>query len=211
MKLYMRTVGVVITVTLLITAGLLFHTGDNLNMASKVAGGAREATLHSYRIAQALKSLSSGYELAVNEYYSTVLDFPVYQRKATEHQAAIERELLTLEKLGTGDAKAVAEMKRAFSEMQVFRKAVETALSAKEKDWDGAREALFKLNLVSIYAIQQADTLSHIAEENAASLDQSWQMQQTQALSLLRSAMLAVLVAAMMVAMSAFWFSRSPD
>lgn len=41
-------------------------------MAGKEGGDAREATFQSYRIAQSLKSLAAGYELTMNEFYSTV-------------------------------------------------------------------------------------------------------------------------------------------
>lgn len=208
MKLSISTMAALIAIVVLIAAGLMYSASDRLSMAGKAAAGAREATLHSYRIAQALKSLANGYELAVNEYYSTVLELPVYQRKVADHQSAIERELAMLAKLGTGDAYAVAELNRAFNEMKTFRIELEGALSATQKDWDGAREALFKLNVVSVRAIQQADILARIADERAVALDHGWQEHQSQALAVLRYAIATALVAAILAAIGSLWFGR---
>jgi hypothetical protein len=204
MKLNIRSVAVVSAVLVLVVAGLVYTATERLGMAGKEAGEARAATLQSYRIAQALKSLANGYELAMNEYYSTVLEFQVYRQKAADHHAAIERELATLAKLGAGDANAVAELNRAFKEMESFRIALETALSAENKDWDGAREALFKLNVVSVRAIRQADILARIASERAVALDQSWLEHQARALPALHGAMGTALVAGVLLLVGAF-------
>jgi hypothetical protein len=200
MKSSIRVIAMMGVIFVLIAASLIHASSDRLGMASTAAGEAREATLHSYRIAQSLKSLSNGYELAMNEYYSTVLEFHVYRQKAADHQAAIERELTALAKLGTGDATAVAKLTRAFQEMEAFRAALEGALSSADKDWDGAREALFKLNVVSVRAIQQADILARIADERAVALDRDWQELQSEALTMLRVAMAVVLAAVALIA-----------
>lgn len=209
MNLGIRTMAVVAAVLTLVAAGLVYSASDRLSLAGKAAGEARSATLHAYRIAQALKSLANGYELAMNEYYSTVLEFPAYRQKAADHQAAIQRELAMLGKLGAGDAGAVAELNRAFKEMESFRAALESALSAADRDWDGAREALFKLNVVSVRAIQQADILARIADERAVALDKGWLDHQAQALTMLRGAMLAALAAGLLIAVGAFRAGRA--
>lgn len=200
MKSSIRVIAVAGIILVLIAAGLIHASSDRLDMAGTAAGEGREATLHSYRIAQSLKSLSNGYELAMNEYYSTVLAFDVYRQKAADHQAAIERDLTALKQLRAGDANAVTELTRAFKEMETFRIALEGALSSVDKDWDGAREALFKLNVVSVRAIQQADNLARIADERAVALDRDWQEHQSKALTMLRVAMAATLAAVALIA-----------
>ncbi len=64
-----------------VVAGLTYQAGDHISSASKASGEGREAMLQSFRIAQSLKSLAAGYELTINEYYSTVLDTSSYQKK----------------------------------------------------------------------------------------------------------------------------------
>lgn len=209
MKLNSRIVAVAGTLLAVAAAVLIQSASERLGSASAAASEAREATLHSYRIAQSLKSLSNGYELAMNEYYSTVLEFPVYRQKAAEHQAAIERELATLQQLRASDANAVAELTRAFKEMETFRIALEGALSAADKDWDGAREALFKVNVVSVRAIQQADVLARVADERAMTLDRDWQDHQSKALGMLRLAMAAAIAAAVLTGLCLWRRSRA--
>jgi hypothetical protein len=202
MKINTRILAGGVIALLLAVTGLLYATSDRLDTAARAAGDGREATLHAYRIAQALKSLSNGYELAMNEYYSTVLEYPIYRQKAADHQAAIAQELAALAKLGNIDTAPAAELARAFKEMETYRIALEAALSPDEKDWDAAREALFKVNVVSVRAIQQADILARVADERARSLDRNWQAHQADALTLLRVAMAAALVAGIALALA---------
>lgn len=209
MKISIRTVATVSTIIVFVAVGLIYAANDRLSIATKEASGAREATLYSYRIAQSLKSLASGYELAMNEYYSTVLEYPAYQEKTTAHQAAIKRELAMLAKLGAGDANASAELYRAFNDMESFRIALEKSLSAVDKDWDGAREALFKLNVVSVRAIQQADILARVADERVVAMDQGWLEHQSQAQAVLQGSMAAALTAAMLFVFGAMRFGRA--
>ena len=209
MKLCIRTVAATGAVATLIAAGLMYSASDRVSMAGKAAGEARVATLHSYRIAQSLKSLANGYELAMNEYYSTVLDFPVYQKKAAEQKAAIDRELSTLASLKDGDVNTVAELNGAFREMETYRLALERALSGTDKDWDGAREALYKLNVLSVRTIQQADTLARIADERAVALDKGWMDHQSQALITLRIAMALAIAAAILTLSGALRAKRA--
>lgn len=196
MRFSIRTMGGIGAVILLAVAGLLYSASDRLGMVGHAVGESREATLHAYRIAQSLKSLANGYELAMNEYYSTVLEYPVYRQKVATHQAAIETELAALAKVQGGDAGAVAGLHGAFKELETFRAALEGALAGEDKDWDGAREALFKVNVVSVRGIQQADLLARIANERAVALDATWQEHQARALTTMRIALVLALAAA---------------
>lgn len=199
MKLHLRATAAVAIIILLAVAGLVYTANERISQASASTAEALESTLRGHRTAQTLKSLASGYELAMNEYYSTVLDFPVYRRKTAEHQSAISQELATLEKLKGGDAQATAELGRAFKEMETYRLALEAALAADDKDWDAAREALFKINVVSVRAIQQTDVLSRVASERATALDRDWQSHQAQAATSLHIAMGATLLGALLI------------
>lgn len=67
-------------------------------------------------------------------------------------------------------------------------------MTSADKDWDRAREALFKINVLSTQAIYQADLLGQSASERATALDISGQAHQAQALLLLRIAALLALV-----------------
>ena len=184
----------------LVVAGLSFWAGQQISMVGKTADAAREATFKSYRIAQSLKALAAGYELSMNEFYSTTLAFPAYREKAAAQKQAIERELAGLSNMGKGDAATVAELTQRFSEMERFRQELENALNGDEQDWDRAREALFKLNVLSVQAIQQADFLGRSASERAVSLDSSLQAQQSQSILLLNvTTALAVFVGVLLV------------
>ena len=70
---------------LLAVAGLVYAAGERLNLAGESSAEALESTLRGHRIAHALKSLASGYELAMNEYYSTVLEFHAPEGVAMVH------------------------------------------------------------------------------------------------------------------------------
>ena len=187
-------------VVALLVAGLSFWAGQQISVAGKTADAARETTFQSYRIAQSLKALAAGYELTMNEFYSTVLTYPVYQKKSAAQKAAIELELAALNNLHEGDAATVAEIAKRFKEMEGFRQELDGAMTSDVQDWDRAREALFKLNVLSVQVIQQADFLGHSASERATALDARWQAQQSQAILLLNvTTALAVLVGVMLV------------
>ena len=187
-------------VVALLVAGLSFWAGQQISVAGKTADAARETTFQSYRIAQSLKALAAGYELTMNEFYSTVLTYPVYQKKSAAQKAAIELELAALNNLHEGDTATVAEIAKRFKEMEGFRQELDGAMTSDVQDWDRAREALFKLNVLSVQVIQQADFLGHSASERATALDTSWQAQQSRAILLLNvTTALAVLVGVMLV------------
>ncbi|MEW5967126.1 MAG: hypothetical protein AB1720_09070 [Pseudomonadota bacterium] len=159
----------------LIGAGSSYWAGEQLARAGHSAEAARTATFQTYRIAQSLKAQAAGYELTMNEFYSTVLKLPVYQKKAAAQQAAIASELSRLAAMQAGDRAAVDALAARFKGMDRFRVDLENALVAGEEDWDAAREALFKLNVLSVQAIQQADFLGQSASQRAAVLDLDWQ------------------------------------
>ena len=96
MKFGIRTLSAMVAIIALIAAGLSYWAGEQVGMAGKAGNDARDATFKSYRIAQSLKSLAAGYELTMNEFYSTVLEFPAYQKKSAAQKTAIESELSAL-------------------------------------------------------------------------------------------------------------------
>jgi hypothetical protein len=210
MKLGIRTGATVVAVIALAAASLVYLANDRMGMAGKAAAEAREATLHTYRVAQSLKSLIHGYELTINEYYSTVLELPNYQKQAAEFKAEIDGELATLAKLNTGDATAVADLNAAFKEIETLRLELEGALSGENKNWDLAREALYKLNVVSVRAVQPADRIARIAGEQAVEMDTAWQDHQSQALRIMQIAMLLALVAGVLSIVAAFRGGQAP-
>jgi len=147
----------------------------------------------------------------MNEFYSTVLEFPAYQKKSTEQRAAIERELAALATLQEGGATTATELTRIYKEMDSFRLGLENAMTSEEKDWDRAREALFKINVLSTQAIHQADLLGQSTNERAAALDMSGQASQSQALLLLRIATALALLAGVMLLFGSLRLGRASD
>lgn len=204
MKLGIRTGAVIVAIAAMAAASLIYLASNRISMAGETATESRGATLQTFRVAQALKSLIHGYELTINEYYSTVLEFPVYQKKAEELKTAIDSELATLKTLNTGDATATADLDAAFKDIETLRLELEGALAGESKNWDLAREALFKLNVVSIRAVQPADRIARIAGENAVSMDTVWQNQQSQARNMMMLAMALVLIAGILSVVAAF-------
>jgi hypothetical protein len=199
MKLGIRTLFTLAALIALIAAASSYWAGEQISRADKTAVDARAATFKSYRNAQTLKALAAGHELTMNEFYSTVLEFPAYQKKSTAQKVAIENELTSLVDLQEDDAVAAAELARLFTAMDGFRVDLESAMTGDETDWDAAREALFKLNVLSVQAIQQADFLGQSASQRASVLDTGLQTQQSRALLWLRITMvLALLVVALL-------------
>lgn len=187
-----------------VSAGLVFQANEHLNMAGKAASESREATFHTYRIAQTIKSLIHGYELTINEYYSTALKYPDYQKKSAEFKLAIGSELAALERLKTGDADTVADLKAALAEIESMRVELESALARDNRDWDLAREALYKLTVVSVRAAQPSELLASAAAEQAVALDAVWRDQQSQALMKMRIALLLVLGVGVLAGVAVF-------
>lgn len=211
MKFSIRTVSAMAAIIALIAAGFSYWAGEQVSMAGKEAGDAREATFKSYRVAQSVKSLAAGYELTMNEFYSTVLEFPAYQKKSAEQKTAIERELAALATLQEGGATTATELTRIYKEMDSFRLGLENAMTSEEKDWDRAREALFKINVLSTQAIHQADLLGQSTNERAAALDMSGQASQSQALLLLRFATALALLAGVILLFGTLRLGRASD
>jgi hypothetical protein len=190
-----------------VSAGLVYQANVHLNTADKALSEAREATFHTYRIAQTIKSLIHGYELSINEYYSTALSYPSYQKKSVEFKLAMQAELSDLERLKAGDADTVADLKETLGEMENMRVELEGALASENKNWDLAREALYKLTLVSVRAAQPSDLLANVAEKRAIAMGAVWSDQQSQALLKMRIALLLVLGAGVLAILAVF---RSP-
>lgn len=201
MKIGNRTIAFIAAIIVLAVAGLSYSAGGQMRVADAGAQNAREASLHAYRVAQSLKALTAGYELTLNEFYSTVLEFPAYEKKSGEQKAAIERELAALSTLPDSDPKTIIQIRQLYKDIDNYRLDLEQALTAKGgQDWDRAREALYKMNVLSVQAIHRADEIGKFANERAVTLDKRWQADGSQALMLLRIATgLAVLAAVVLL------------
>ena len=197
MNLGNRTIAFIAALIVLAVAGLAYSAGGQMRVADAGAQTAREASLHAYRAAQSLKALTAGYELTLNEFYSTVLEFSAYEKKSGEQKAAIERELSSLATLPDAEPKAIAQIRQLYKEIDNYRLDLEKALTAAGgQDWDRAREALYKMNVLSVQAIHRADEIGKFANDRALALDKRWQADGSQALTLLHIATgLAVLAA----------------
>jgi hypothetical protein len=197
MKIGNRSIAFFAALIALAVAGLAYSAGGQMRIADAGAQSAREASLHAYRAAQSLKALTAGYELTLNEFYSTVLEFSAYAKKSGEQKAAIERELTTLGSLPDADPKAIGQIRQLYKDIDNYRLDLEKALNAPEgQDWDRAREALYKMNVLSVQAIHRADEIGKYANDRAVALDKRWQADGSQALMLLHvAAGLAVLAA----------------
>lgn len=211
MKFSFRTLSTLAALIALIAAGLSYWAGEQISMAAKDGSETRDATFKSYRIAQSLKSLAAGYELTMNEFYSTVLEFPAYQKKSSDQKKSIDLELAALSTHQEGEAATAAELTRLYKEMDSFRLSLEGAMTSADKDWDRAREALFKLNVLSVQAIYQADLLGQSASERAAALDMRGQANQSQAILLLRIAAILALVAGVVMLVGAIRSGGAPE
>lgn len=199
MKTGIRTLFAMTAGIALLAAASSYWAGEQASQGDKAAAEARVATFMSYRLAQSLKALAAGYELTMNEFYSTVLEFPAYQEKSAAQKTAIESELAALVDLQINDTAAADELGRLFKEMDRFRLDLEKAMTGEETDWDAAREALFKMNVLSVQAIQQADFLGQSASQRAAEADAVQQNRQSQALLWQRAATLLALLAGMLL------------
>lgn len=201
MKIGNRIIAFIAAIIVLAVAGLSYSAGAQMRVADAGEQNAREASLHSYRLAQSLKALTAGYELTLNEFYSTVLEFPAYEKKSGEQKAAIERELAALSALHDADPKTITEIRQLYKDIDHYRLGLEKALTATSgQDWDRAREALYKINVLSVQAIHSADEIGKIANDRAVTLDKRWQADGSLALMLLRIATgLAVLAAVVLL------------
>ncbi|MDP3421755.1 MAG: hypothetical protein Q8S10_12630 [Thiobacillus sp.] len=199
MKSGIRTLFAITAGVALLAAASSHWAGEQVSRDDKAAADARVATFMSYRLAQSLKALAAGHELTMNEFYSTVLEFPAYQKKSAAQKAVIEGELAALVDLQANDAAAAGELARLFKAMDRFRLDLEKAMTGDETDWDAAREALFKMNVLSVQAIQQADFLGQSANQRAAEADAGRQARQSQALLWLRVTTLLALFAGVLL------------
>ena len=204
MKIGNRTIALIAALIVLAVAGLAYSAGGQMRIADAGAQSAREASLHAYRSAQSLKALTAGYELSLNEFYSTVLEFSAYTKKSGEQKAAIERELATLSTQPDADPKAIAQIRQLYKEIDNYRLDLEKALTAADgQDWERAREALYKLNVVSVQAIHRADEIGRFAHDRAVALDKRWQADGSQALMLLHAATGLSVLAALVLLLGA--------
>jgi hypothetical protein len=210
MKPGIRAGAAMVAVIVMATAVLAYLASERMGKAVEAAAEARTAMLHTYRAAQNIKSLIHAYELTINEYYSTVLEFPEYKQKSASLKAAINGELEALARRNTSPATAVAQLNDAFGQIGSLSLELEGALGGANKDWDLAREALYKLNLVSLQAVQSPDIIARVAEERAAAMDAALQDHQAGAMWQLRVAMLLALVAAALILVGAFRSGRTP-
>lgn len=204
MKIGNRTIAFVAALIVLTVAGLSYSAGGQMRVADAGAQSAREASLHAYRVAQSLKALTAGYELTLNEFYSTVLEFSAYEKKSGEQRAALERELTTLSTLPDSDTNAITDIRKLYKDIDNYRVDLEKALNASGgQDWERAREALYKLNVLSVQAIHRADEIGKRTNDRAVTLDKRWQADGSQALLMLRIATGLAILAAIVLLLGA--------
>lgn len=126
-----------------------------------------------------------------------MLEFPEYQKQEAGFRASIDGELAALERLNTRPETEVNKLKAAIKEIEKLRLELKSALSGANKDWDLAREALYKLNLVSLQSMQSPDIIARVAKETAVAMDMDAARQdhQSQALRFLHVSLIAALLA----------------
>lgn len=200
----MRKIGIAIALLALASAVLVFLATERIGQAAKSADQSREATFQTYRLAQSIKARIQAYELTINEYYSTALDLQEYQSRTQAIRKDIEREVNELAQLETGNAVAATDLKAALHEIESMRQELETALSGEHKDWDQAREVLYKLNVVSERAAQPSDVIAEAASKQSLDQGEVWRMQQSQARLELYIAMVLALVSGVLAVVPMF-------
>ena len=145
------------------------------------------------RLSLDLKAQTTAYELVLNEYYATVIDTERYRQKATAIRQAIEHTLDGLKNLGNQDyTLAEKELGNLLREIDQQRPPLENALQENQRDWEKAREMLFKINITSAQVIELASKTALSATEKADLLAKQQQTQQYQLnLALIAIALLA--------------------
>ena len=186
--------------TVLVLSGLAwFHGNQTVQQTAALKQAPRTALQISYR----LQAQTVAYELALNEYYSTVIDKGRYQEKVRLIQQAIEADLGQLVALpGPEYLQRGKRIQEIINEAEKFRRALDQALDERQRDWDAAREALYKINILSTQAIEVAVQLTQAASEQEAGIESMLAQQHRQSLNMLAIAL---------VLLAAVWLARSGE
>lgn len=155
----------------LILAGL---TWRNLDEASSQNASLRKTAQSASQLTYRLQALTTAYELTLNEYYSTVIDETRYREKVVQLLHAIESDIARLAKLDARENQLTSnELTQQLAEMEKRRTQLNQAMLEPTRDWDVAREALFKINILSTQAIETAAKAASASDEKIQMLDQN--------------------------------------
>ena len=128
---------------------------------TELTGTNRDASLLALR----LQALTVNFELTLNEYYSTVIEEKRYLEKSSNQRQAIDAELTRLNALRESEyTQASNELKNLMRDIENYRIQLDKAMVASDRDWDAAREALFKINILSTQAINLASEIAKFSE-----------------------------------------------
>jgi len=118
-----------------------------------------------------LQALTVNYELTLNEYYSTVIEEKRYLEKSSNLRQAIDTELTRLSALREREyTQASNELRNLMDNIEKHRSQLDEAMLANNRDWDAAREALFKINILSTQAINIASEIAKFSEARGEQL-----------------------------------------
>lgn len=135
--------------------------------ATELTSTNRSASLLSLR----LQALTIDFELTLNEYYSTVIDQRLYLDKSASLRRSIDADLVRLNTLPEREyTLASEELKQLMNEIEKYRSLLDKAMGVSDRDWDAAREALFKINILSIQAIKVASETAKFSEKRGENL-----------------------------------------
>lgn len=176
----------------LFTLSLVMFAWQSIGQATQHADDLRHSPRVAVQLSYRLQSLTTAYELALNEYYSTVIDEARYRSKIQALQQSIDSDIATLGSLSKIEyAAAGHEIRRSMSEIEKFRQRLDKALQDGSRDWDAAREALFKINILSTQAIEIASRIAKASVEHDNALEASIAYRQQQARWMLVAAAIA--------------------
>lgn len=155
---------------------------QNIGQATQHADELRHSPRIAVQLSYRLQSLTTAYELVLNEYYSTVIDEKRYHTKVSTLQQLIDGDVATLGALSKPEyAAAGHEIRRSLGEIEKFRQRLDKAMQEGSRDWDAAREALFKVNILSTQAIEVASRVAKASAEHGTALETSIAQLQQQA------------------------------
>lgn len=144
---------------------------SRLNSLDKVATELTSTNRNASLLVLRLQALTVNFELTLNEYYATVIDEKRYLEKSLNLRQAIDTELSRLSALPELDyTQASNELKNLMSDIEKHRSQLDKAMVASDRDWDAAREALFKINILSTQAIKIASEITKSSEARGEQL-----------------------------------------
>jgi hypothetical protein len=166
----------------LLVLSLSMFALQNIGQATQHADELRHSPRIAVQLSYRLQSLTTAYELVLNEYYSTVIDETRYRTKLGSLQLSIDSDIATLGALSKPEyAAAGHEIRRSIGDIEKYRQLLDKAMQEGSRDWDAAREALFKVNILSTQAIEVASRLAKASTEHGTALETSIAQLQQQA------------------------------